>query len=114
MPQALNVPVGGLLMFTHGEFSDYCFEGHFIAMEALDETVFETVHRSILNQIKSGEIKDDEGREIDMNNRFAVGSATCDHFIPEMIRTGKIISIDCVEIYTGTYSIFDLSKGHQE
>lgn len=108
MAQALDVPAGGLFMFSRGAYSNYGYCGHFLAMEPLDKSVFDAVCEAIMDRIRSGEIMSDSGVKIDLSDTYDVGSIMDDHFVPEMIRTGKIIAVDCVEIHTGSYGEFDL------
>ena len=99
MNQALDVPAGGLFCFSRGEYSDYRCGDYFLAMESLSKKDFVAVIDSIKERCASG--------EIDMD--YGLDDALYDNFVPTLIRTGKIIAVDCLEIHTGSYGEFNLS-----
>jgi hypothetical protein len=107
--QALEVQAGGLFCFSEGEYSDFRYTGHFLAMEPLNRTVFESVVESVKSRIESGELRNHRGNTVDPSCMSSVNPILQEYFIPELIRTGKIISVDCVEIHTGSYGEFSLA-----
>jgi hypothetical protein len=94
--QAVMVRAGQLFFISREEYSDYYIQGHFIALEDLSQEVFDYAVSNIKARIDAGAIYD----FYDALEEVLPG---------ELIRSGKIMAIECTEIHTGAYGNFDLS-----
>lgn len=92
--QRLHVPAGKLFCLSRGEYSDYGYEGHFLALVEITPEMFREV------EAEANGKKDDWGC-------YEYGAD--DRFIPALIRRGWVMDVDCIEIHTGSYGDLSLS-----
>lgn len=91
--QRLHVPAGKLFCLSRGEYSDYGYEGHFLALVEITPEMFREVEAEARGK------KDEYGS-------YEYGAD--DRFIPAIIRRGWVVDIDCIEIHTGSYGELSL------
>ena len=101
------VQAGILFCFSEGEYSDYGYVGHFLALETITKKTFEQAKERCMVRIKKGEgsvygAPTDPGDEHDVN--MAIRSL----FLPELTRMGVLMDIDCEEVHLGSYGRLEL------
>jgi hypothetical protein len=102
------VAAGKLFCFSEGEYSDYGYVGHFLALEPITKDTFEKVKERCMERIKNGEGKcygDPVGPEAE---EYEIQHAMRDLFLPELVRMGVVMDIDCATIHIGSYGRLDL------
>ena len=97
-----KVKAGKLFCFATGEYSDYGIQGHYLALVDITQELFDQAKGGALARIKSGEYKR-WGKQIDMEDEWEVSDAMFSLFVPELVRLGAIMDIDCAEIHIGSY-----------
>lgn len=93
--QELNVPAGKLFCTSSGEYSDYSYSGHFVALEDITREKLEKIEDQVHETIRS----DDDLDKYDARGLF----------LPALIRSGLVLEVDCVEIHTGSYGTLELT-----
>jgi hypothetical protein len=88
--QALHVPAGKLFCLSEGEYSDYGYCGHFLALVELTPSMMREVE---------AEVKEQSTGRYEAQSKFTAA----------LIRRGWVLDIDCVEIHTGSYGELSLS-----
>lgn len=99
--QRLTVPAGKLFCLSRGEYSDYGYSGHFLALVDLSPAMLREVEAECKAAQKS------ENANSAWGDESAYGAD--DKFIPALVQRGWVMDIDCVEIHTGSYGELDLS-----
>lgn len=88
---------GDLIVFSTGEYSDYGYIGHFVALEDITGGHFETAR------------EDAERRYRDAEERDGWSSAgKHEIFIAALIRAGLLVSVAVTEHHIGSYGNIDL------
>lgn len=100
------VEAGKLFCFSEGQYSDFGYVGHFLALVPITKELFEQVKQRCMERIKAGEYKFGE-RAVDMESKWDVNVAVRNSFIPELVRTGAVLDIDVEEIYLGSTGELD-------
>jgi hypothetical protein len=104
----LYVKAGKLFCFSEGEYSDYGYCGHFLALEDITTELFERTKDRIKAQIAEG-IKDAYGDIVNADSdHYEKSSIMARRFLPELIRQGAIMDIDCTEIHLRSYGRLEL------
>ena len=106
--QDLTVPAGRLFCFSSGEYSDYSYEGHFVALVDITPETFNAVTEAIKAKILSGEFKR-YGEPVTSEDDWEFSSLMKDNFLPEFLRSGAALEVDCKEIHIGSYDSLDLT-----
>ena len=99
--QALNVPAGKLFCLSSGEYSDYGYGGHFLALVDITPEMF----GEVVDECKAAQ-KIENDKDAWMAGSL---SGADDRFMPTLAQRGWVVDIDCVEIHTGSYGELDLS-----
>lgn len=99
--QRLHVPAGKLFCLSRGEYSDYGYQGHFLALVEITPEMFREVEAECKTAQKAKNIAD--------GAFYSETYGADDRFIPALIRRGWVMDVDCVEIHTGSYGELDLS-----
>lgn len=97
-----HVKAGKLFCFSEGEYSDYGYVGHFLALEDITADTFEKCKARCLERIKAGE-GEAYGAPPDIDDPSDVAHAMRGLFLPELVRMGVLMDIECVEIHIGSY-----------
>ena len=105
--QNVKVHAGKLFCLSSGEYSDYGYEGHFLALmditnDVLTEAKNRATERAKVEPNSWGKIP---GPDEDWLIRDAARS----NFIPELVRMGAVLDIDCTEIHLGSYGNLEWS-----
>lgn len=87
----IPISAGHLICFSSGEYSDYGYNGHYLALEDLTRETVNDVVEACKAKARAEDVDGDE-------------YGATDHFIPELIRRGLIMIVDCQEIHLGSYS----------
>ena len=92
--QRLHVSAGKMFCLSRGEYSDYGYEGHFLALVEITPEMFHEVETEA------------NGKKNDFD-QYEYGAD--DRFIPALVRRGWVMDVDCIEIHTGSYGRLNLS-----
>lgn len=103
----LIVAAGKLFCFSEGEYSDYGYIGHFLALEPITKSTFATCKARCLERVKNGE-GSSYGCPPDLDDENDVNRAMRDLFVAELTRMGVLMDIDCETIHIGSYGRLDL------
>jgi len=87
-----KIMAGHLLFFSSGEYSDYGYNGHYVALKDITSSLIE----SIKNDVNAQAAKP-EGWRLDKHEKF----------IARMISEGYLLSLTVSELHLGSYG--DLS-----
>lgn len=101
------VAAGKLFCFSEGEYSDYGYVGHFLALVPITKDLFEQVKAACMVRIRSGEVES-YGKPVDIDDEGDVNRAMRDLFLPELVRAGAVMDIDCAELHLGSYGRLEL------
>ena len=82
-----TIPAGKLFCFSEGEYSDYGYVGHFLALEEITWDTF--------TKARAAAFKADEDDEWDQES--------LDRFIAELIRMGVVMDVEVRQIHVGSY-----------
>ena len=82
-----ELKAGKMVIFSQGEYSDYCYMGAFVALKDLSENQL----RKMVEPLKKGEYQDN-----------------LDEVVALLIREGFLLELDYTEIHVGSYSTIDL------
>lgn len=104
MSTDLNVPAGKLFCFSRGEYSDYGYIGHFLALQDITSESFIKVKTILREKIVSGDLLGRWDEIVAPTDDDDIESAMVAHFLPEFIRQGWVLEIDCKEIHLYDYS----------
>lgn len=99
--QALTVPAGKLFCLSRGEYSDYGYCGHFLALVNLTPEMF----REVEEECKAAQKIENEKEDWSPGDDYG----SDDKFIPALVRRGWVMDVDCVEIHTGSYGRLELA-----
>ena len=91
--QNLDIKAGELICFSEGEYSDYGYSGHFVALQDIARSQLWALAQSLRDQ-------EEDGGEY--------GQAK-EQYIPCMIANGWLLSINCREIHIGSYGSLDVA-----
>jgi len=95
--QNLDIKAGHVFYFTDGEYSDYCIQGHFLALRAIGEAELLAIAETVNAECDAAKARD--GRRRDRHERF----------IAALIATGAVMAFDAQQIYMGSYGELDLA-----
>lgn len=101
------VAAGKLCCFSDGEYSDYGYVGHFLALEPITRALFEKAKDRCMERVRNGE-GESYGSKPDLDDESDVNRAMRDLFLPELVRMGVVMDIDCVTIHLGSYGRLEL------
>lgn len=111
----MNEPVeaGKLICFSEGEYSDYGYVGHFLALEPIGPAEFQAAKDRIRTRLTAAGVWkayawDDEAQPVSEMDDSDWRRAYRNEFFAELIRMGKIMDIDCFEFHLGSYGQLDL------
>jgi hypothetical protein len=93
--QNTHVLAGKLFFISEGEYSDYGYAGHFLALVEITPAMFQ----ELIDQCREEERANDDQWDYRASYRF----------IPNLIRRGWVIDVDVQEIHKGSYGRLDLS-----
>jgi hypothetical protein len=96
--QNVDVKAGKLFCISRGEYSDYRYEGHFLALQDIDRATLQ----SVVDDCRAEHNRREESEDKYWGN-------VEDLFMPELIRRGLVMDIDVQEIHTGSYGDLSLS-----
>lgn len=102
-----HVKAGKLFCFSEGEYSDYGYVGHFLALDDITSETFAKAKGRCMERIRNGE-GESYGCKPDLDDESDVRRAMRDLFLPELIRMGVVMDIDCAEIHLGSYGCLKL------
>lgn len=91
--QNLDITAGELICFSEGQYSDYGYVGHFVALQDVKRDQLWALAKSLRDQEEAGAIKYGQAKE---------------QLIPSMIANGWLLSINCREIYIGAYGSLEI------
>lgn len=102
-----TVPAGKLFCFTEGEYSDYGIKGTFLALEEINQELFERIRKELMARwlIDPPTV---HGWSADLNDESDVTRLLSDEFLPALIRAGVVMDIDVVHIHYGSYGRIEL------
>lgn len=108
MTQEINIPAGKLFCISRGEYSDYGYEGHFLALVNITRKTFDDVVAKINADMEANGV-DSYGVLVPFAEAedYCIRGHRLNKFLPELIRAGVVVDIDCVEIHTGSYSTLE-------
>lgn len=98
--QNLNVKAGKLFCVSSGEYSDYGYGGHYLALVEITYPMF----MEVVNELKA----------IEAAAREKTGYSPYDsvaqyNFMAAIVKRGWVMDIDVQEIHIGSYSELDLA-----
>lgn len=102
----VRVPAGKLFCFSEGAYSDYGYIGHFLALVDITNATLQEAADRARERAKvepchfGGEVPTED---------YEINYATKALFIPELVRMGVVLDIDCAEIHIGSYGQLDWS-----
>jgi hypothetical protein len=99
--QEARVPAGKLFCISRGQYSDYGYEGHFLALVNISRTMFQEV----IDECNSLQKEENDKDEWMAGSFYGADSK----FIPALIKRGWVMSVDCIEIHTGMYDELELT-----
>lgn len=97
----LEVKAGKLFCISRGEYSDYGVYGHFLALQDITHETFQ----EIVEECKTRQKVENDKEAWSAGDFYGAD----DRFVPELIRRGLVMDIDCYEIHTGSYGELGLS-----
>ncbi len=95
--QNIHVKAGKLFVISEGEYSDYGYAGHFLALVEITPDMFQEVIDECLKHIP----KEDD--------YFDTTYGASEKFLPALIRRGWVIDVDVQVIHKGSYGRLSLS-----
>lgn len=101
MSKILEVGAGKIVVFSRGEYSDYGYDGVFLALEHITPEMFADAADAAKAKAKAENSKE---AWYDGSDYGADG-----YFIPEMVRRGWLVDLEYREIHTGSYGELGLS-----
>lgn len=94
------VPAGKLFCCSAGEYSDYGYTGHYLALEDITRTRYNEIAAEVRLAEKAKEAEADaKGDWYFTDQREAFQAA--------LIRAGLVMAITCIEVHLGSYSELD-------
>lgn len=94
----LEIAAGELFCLSSGDYSDYGYKGHFIALRAISEA-----------EMRKFEQDAKERMEADQNAAEPEWYDARDLFIAALIASGAVMSLPIREIHIGSYGSVDLT-----
>ena len=85
MSELQEIQAGTLVAFSEGEYSDYNYLGHFVALSTITNDDYQKAARE---ELVKGAYE---------QNHFKV--------IANLIRAGKLLEVTCSEVFLGAYGI---------
>lgn len=107
MADDMTIRAGSLLCFSTGEYSDYGYRGHFVALEDITRERMKEIGKIV----KSAEGEIDAAQDAwtkDSGEEYPVSAGPHEGFIAEMIRAGLLLTITCNEIHIGSYGELEI------
>lgn len=89
---------GDLIVFSTGEYSDYGYTGHFVALEDITGEHFASAKEDAERRF----------REEEEAKGWCPGGDKHEMFIVALIRAGLLVSVAVTEHHIGSYGSFDL------
>lgn len=105
MADNVRVPAGKLFCFSSGEYSDYGYEGHYLALVDITGELLEQAKE---NAKERANVTPDAGGNLPEED-YELEYGTRQFFIPELLKLGAMLDIDCAEIHIGSYGQLDFS-----
>lgn len=91
--QNLDIKAGELICFSEGEYSEYGYIDHFVALQDVSRKQLLALAQSLRDQEEAETIEYGQAKE---------------QLIPRMIANGWLLSINCREIHIGRYGTLDI------
>lgn len=101
------VAAGKLFCFSEGEYSDYGYVGHFLALEPITDTTIQNCKDRCRARVMAGEGSSYGGKP-DLEDEHDIERAMRDLFVPELTRMGMLMDIECVTIHLGSYGRLEI------
>lgn len=109
MDNNCKVKAGTLFCFSTGEYFDYCYDGHFLALVDITTELFQSVVDEIKALIATGTVKDYCGNTITLESEdYEIASEIESRFVGTLIRRGAVMAITCTEIHLGSYGRIEI------
>lgn len=108
MEDDVFVKAGKLFCFSSGEYSDYGYEGHFLALVDINQALFQRIVDEIKADINEGKHELYGKKVTAESDDYEKQCVLRDQFMPRLVRQGVILDIDCTEIYLGSYGRLEL------
>lgn len=99
--QAALVPAGKLFCISRGEYSDYGYQGHFLALVEITHEMFQEV----IDECKATQRRENSATSWASGEDWGAD----EKFLPALVRRGWVVDIDCIEIHTGSYGQLEIS-----
>jgi hypothetical protein len=99
-PHETLIHAGHLFCFSSGEYSDYGYQGHFLALEEINRARY----NELIDEAKASETAKEAEADSKGEWYFADPRGA---FIGSLIRAGLVMAITCPEIHLGSYGELD-------
>lgn len=100
-----KIKAGSLICFSEGEYSDYGYTGHFVALEDITPETIEKAKTVALDMERTSNAVMEEWRR-DPNRDSSTYPGYLDNksaFIASLVRMGVLLDIPVREIHLGSY-----------
>lgn len=109
-----DIHAGSLIVFSTGEYSDYGYEGHYVALETIPRSLMAEIAEETKREYKAAEEAEMRGwdeyhksSDPDRPRPEYVGSIH-NYFVGKMIRSGLLLSLTVTQIHIGSYGELEI------
>ena len=109
--EATTFTAGSLFCFSTGEYSDYGYQGHFVALEDITrERLAEIVHE-VKTEHKRLDLIQDEWVSVEVTGTtYPWVPGIHEMFIAAVIKAGLVMPVTCSELHIGSYGELDVES----
>lgn len=114
MMDKTDIQAGSLIVFATGEYSDYGYEGHYVALETIPRSLMVEIAEEAKMEHKVAEEEEMRGwtefhKSSEPNSKRPeyVGSIH-NYFIGKMIRRGLLLSLTVTQLHIGSYGELEI------
>lgn len=111
MDDKTTIAAGSLFCFSQGEYSDYGYSGHFVALEDIPRArLLEIGEQAQAEYQRLDRVQDEwlEAPEADRVGEYPPSPDAHGLFIAAVIKAGLALAVTCTEIHIGSYGRIEI------
>jgi hypothetical protein len=112
MTDKTTITAGSLFCFSKGEYSDYGYSGHFVALEDITRERLLEIGEEVKEQHRVSQAIEDAWHAKSPAERegdFPWAGDIHEVFIAAIIKAGLVMAVTCAELHIGSYGRLEIS-----
>ena len=112
MTNSTTITAGSLFCFSTGEYSDYDYKGHFVALEDVTRERLLEIGEEVKAQHKHLDALENEWLALPISERVGAcpwAGGIHEMFIAAVIKAGLVLAVTCSELHIGSYGELEIA-----